>query len=181
MTKTVTLDFFKSVADLSNANIQILPVTQDFVPAAKQEWVRTYKYPAGVIAVGHFGNRFAGLFSPLSNVFGKVFRGVKNFIYYDVMVAIAERGARRQLGLTHQTVSEYKGSLIAQRNALATELSLQWHQSNSIHTGHGAPAQVFVKVNAQYANLSREELVAKIDTVNTQLTHANSVTAGSRW
>lgn len=169
MTKIVTLDFFKTAAELSIPGIQFLPVAKNTVPVARQEWTRSYKYPAGVIAVGHFGNRFAGLLTPLSNALSKTFYGVKNFIYYDIMVAASERKARHHLGLNNQTIADYKGSLIAQRGALETQLSLQWHQSNPACTGHGAQAQVFVKGKPEYANLSREQLLAKIDSVNADL------------
>lgn len=167
MSKTVTLSHFHSVADLDKMLVEFLSV-EEAVVVPPVEWRRTYKYPTVILAVGKFGSRFGGIFSSLSEKLSQAFHNVKNNIVYMGEQA-AERGVRAKLGLVNETVSEYKGRLIAERASLEKQLKVMWTQSNPAHTGHGAPAQAVLTGKAEYASLSREEIVARMDKLNTQL------------
>jgi hypothetical protein len=145
------------------------------VPVPKEQWVRTYQYPAGIIAVGKFGSRFGGILASLSKALSAGFHTTKNAIAYSIL-QVSERKARVELGLKGETISQYKGRLIAERASLETALKVQWNQNNPGNTGYGAHAQPLVASKAEYASLSRDEIVAKIDTVSAQLNAVYVVT-----
>jgi hypothetical protein len=172
MSKIVSLTHFSPLPanffTLPNGLIIEIENRQDSVTPVKEEWKRTYQYPAGVLAVGQFGSRLGGILGSLSDALSAGFHNTKNAISYR-MLQRSERKARAQLGLKGETISQYKSRLIAQRASLETELKVQWHQQNPGNTGHGAYAQPVLTGKSEYASLSRDEIVAKIDAVSTEL------------
>ena len=158
MSRIVSIEFFQQPP------VQAAVTSGELTPQTGGNWVRTYEYPQGLLAVGAALTSLGKAARPLMNGVAALAHRVKTSLYDGLVGTLEVTGCipsgKAVFGLVGETLSQFKVRHIHERNALAMQLQRNYES--------GQPG------------LQRAELVAQIDDITRVLDRVAAVQAARR-
>ncbi len=126
MPRIVSVEFFQQEIEGPGLFAASPAMSAELVAPSNDDWVRTYRYPRGLLAVGESLASLGKKARPLTTGVAKLARGVKASAYECLVRTLEAAGSiptgKKQFGLIGETLSDFKVRHVQKRNALAIQL-----------------------------------------------------------
>ncbi|WP_157641909.1 hypothetical protein [Burkholderia ubonensis] len=127
MSRIVTIEYFSQLENGPGlfAAAPVAPCSELVAPTAG-DWVRTYEYPRGLLAVGAVLASLGKRIRPVTTGVAALAHRAEEVLYDGLVRTLEVTGCiptgKVEFGLVGETLSEYKVRHIQKRNALAMQL-----------------------------------------------------------
>jgi hypothetical protein len=165
MSGIVSIEYFQHQAEGQGLFATPRAVSAELVAPTNRGWVRKYKYPQSLLAVGEVLASIAKQMRPATNEIAALAHRVKELLYDGLVTVLEVTGriptGRKDFGLVQgETLSERKVSYVQMRNRFVKELT------RSPKGGWPEPI--------------RAELITKIDDISRELDRVSAVQAARK-
>ncbi|WP_157645521.1 hypothetical protein [Burkholderia ubonensis] len=161
MSRIVSIEYFQQQLERP---VRPAVASVELTAPTSRQWVRTYQYPQGLLAVGAALASFGKNVRPVTNGVAGLAHRVKESLYEGLVrtleVTRCIPTGRTEFGLVGETLSEYKVRHIQKRNALAMQLKRNYES--------GQP------------ELKRDEIISQIDDITRVLDRVAAVQAARK-